>query len=115
MPNPSFTYTYSVEADVGAEEVWALYDDIASWPQWDAQAEWITREGPFRTGTTGAMKFRDQEPLPYRLVKVQRGREFVDETPVADLLVRVSHVLEPLARERVRITYAAEIDGPEDQ
>jgi len=110
-----FTYTYTVEADVGAEEIWALYEDTASWPSWDAQAEWVTREGPFRAGTTGAMKFRDQEPLSYRLVRVEPGREFVDETPAAELLVRVSHLLEPLARDRVRITYAAEIDGPERQ
>jgi hypothetical protein len=48
-------------------------------------------------------------------VKVEPGREFVDETPVAELPVRVSHMLEPLARDRVRITYAAEIDGPESQ
>jgi Polyketide cyclase / dehydrase and lipid transport len=111
----SFTYTHTLEADVGAEAVWSLYKDVGSWPLWDAQAEWVTREGPFRAGTTGAMKFRGQEPLSYRLAKVEPGREFVDETPVADLLVRVSHLLEPLAPERVRITYAAEIDGPADQ
>jgi uncharacterized protein YndB with AHSA1/START domain len=112
MTTSPFTYTYTVEAQVGAEDVWELYEDAASWPSWDAQAEWVTREGPFRAGTTGAMKFRGQEPLSYRLVKVEPGREFVDETPVAELLVRVSHLLEPLARDRVRITYAAEIDGP---
>jgi hypothetical protein len=115
MATSPFTYTHTVEAEVGAEDVWELYEDTASWPSWDAQAEWVTREGPFRAGTTGAMKFRGQEPLSYRLVKVKPGREFVDETPVAELLVRVSHLLEPLARDRVRITYAAEIDGPESQ
>jgi hypothetical protein len=115
MTTPSFSYTYTAEADVDAEAVWALYEDVASWPSWDAQAEWVTREGPFRAGTTGTMKFRDQEPLSYRLVKVEPGREFVDETPVAGLVVRVSHLLEPLAPERVRITHAAEVAGPEDQ
>jgi hypothetical protein len=115
MTTSPFAYTDTVEAQVGAEDVWELYEDAASWPSWDAQAEWVTREGPFRAGTTGAMKFRGQEPLSYRLVKVEPGREFVDETPVAELLVRVSHLLEPLARDRVRIMYAAEIDGPEGQ
>ncbi len=75
----------------------------------------MTRDGPFAPGTTGAMKFKGQEPLHYRLVKVEPGREFVDETPVGELVVRVSHLLEPLGRGRVRITYAAEIDGPEEQ
>jgi hypothetical protein len=60
------------------------------------------------------MKFKGQEPLDYRLANVEPGREFVDETPVGELVVRVVHRLEPLGPARVRITYSAEIDGPED-
>jgi hypothetical protein len=61
------------------------------------------------------MKFVGQLPLHYRLTKVEPQREFVDETPVGPLVVRVSHLLEPLPSGRLRITYAAEIDGAEDQ
>lgn len=111
----SFTYTHTVDADVGAEAVWALYEDVATWPEWDTEAEWVTRDGPFETGTTGEMKFKGQAPLRYRLAEVVPGRAFVDETPVGDLVVQVSHLLEPLGAERVRITYDARIDGPEDQ
>jgi hypothetical protein len=113
--SPSYTYTHTVEADLTADAIWALYEDVSSWPEWDAQAEWVTRDGPFVAGTTGAMKFKGQEPLDYRLAKVEPGREFVDETPVGELMVRVWHVLEPLGPGRVRITYSAEIDGPGDQ
>jgi hypothetical protein len=111
----SFAYTHTLEADVSADAVWALYDDVSTWPDWDAEAEWVTREGRFEAGAAGQMKFKGQEPLDYRLAKVEPGREFVDETPVGPLVVRVSHRLEPLGRERVRVTYAAEIDGPEEQ
>jgi hypothetical protein len=111
----SFTYKHAIEADVSAEAIWSLYEDVATWPEWDAEAEWVTREGPFEVGTTGQMKLEGQEPLRYRLAKVEPGREFVDETPVGELVVHVSHLLEPLGPERVRITYAAEIDGPEEQ
>ena len=95
--------------------IWALYEDVTTWPSWDAEAELITRDGPFQAGTTGTMKFVGQESLVYRLKKVEPVREFVDETPVGPLVVRVSHVLEPLPQGRSRITYSAEIDGPEDQ
>jgi hypothetical protein len=61
------------------------------------------------------MKFKGQEPLDYRLAKVEPGHEFVDETPVGELVVRVWHRLEPIGPGRVRITYSAEIDGPEDE
>jgi Polyketide cyclase / dehydrase and lipid transport len=111
----SYSYTHTVEADVSPEAVWSLYEDVSTWPSWDAQAELITRDGPFATGTTGTMKFAGQDPLHYRLTKVEPLREFVDETPVGELVVRVSHLLEPLPSGRLRLTYTAEIDGPEDQ
>jgi hypothetical protein len=75
----------------------------------------ITRDGPFANGSTGTMKFVGQDPLPYRLIKVEPQREFVDETPVGDIVVRVSHLLEPTGQGQLRIAYAAEIDGPSEQ
>jgi len=75
----------------------------------------ITRDGPFATGSTGTMKFVGQDPLPYRLIKVEPQREFVDETPVGDIVVRVSHLMEATGQGQLRITYAAEIDGPSEQ
>ena len=112
---PTYTYAHVIEDDVAPDAVWALYDDVSTWPAWDAQAEWVTRDGPFATGSAGEMKFRGMDPLPYRLTRVEPLREFVDETPVGDLVARVSHLLEPLAPRRLRITYAAEIDGPQPQ
>jgi hypothetical protein len=110
-----YTYTHTTEADVAAADLWSLYEDVSTWPLWDEQAELVTRDGPFEAGTSGTMKFTGQEPLAYRLATVTPGREFTDETPVGDLLVRVSHLLEPAGDGRTRITYSATIDGPEDQ
>lgn len=88
---------------------------MGSWPEWDAQAELITRDGPFAAGSAGTMKFVGQDPLPYRLTRVEPLREFVDETPIGDIVVRVCHRLEPVGQGRLRVTYSAEIDGPAGQ
>src|SRR3954451_13565290 len=111
-PAHTFTYSHTVEAAVPAEAIWALYEDTATWPLWDAEAELVTRDGPFAAGTTGTMQFRGQEPLRYRLRVVAPLREFVDEPPVEDIVVRVSHRLEPLDGGNLRLTYAAEVAGP---
>ncbi|HEX7211628.1 MAG TPA: SRPBCC family protein [Propionibacteriaceae bacterium] len=111
----TYSFTHSVETDVSPEAIWTLYEDVTSWPRWDAQAELITRNGPFEAGVTGTMKFVGQDPLPYRLARVEPPHIFVDETPVGALVVRVSHLLTPLPDGRLRIDYSAEIDGPEDQ
>lgn len=78
MITPSFTHTHTIETDVPVEAIWSLYEDVTTWPSWDAQAELITREGPFVAGSTGTMKFAGQDPLPYRLVTVEPLREFTD-------------------------------------
>jgi Polyketide cyclase / dehydrase and lipid transport len=111
----TYTYTHTIEADVSPESIWALYEDVTTWPDWDAEAEEITRDGPFVAGTTGTMTFKGPDPLHYRLAKVEPMREWVDETPVGEIVVTVSHRLEPLAGGRLRITYAAEINGPDEQ
>src|SRR5919204_2001105 len=105
MATTTFTYRHVVETDVSPEAVWSLYEDVTSWPSWDAEAELVTRDGPFATGVTGTMKFRGQDPLEYRLTHVEPLREFVDETPVGDVLVRVAHRLDPPDSGRLRITY----------
>ena len=114
ITSPAFSYVHTVETDVPAAAIWALYEDVRTWPLWDDQAEAVTRDGPFAAGTTGTMTFTGQDPLAYRLVKVEPEREFVDETPVGELVVTVSHLLEPAAGG-LRVTYAARIDGPADQ
>jgi hypothetical protein len=111
----SYSYRHSIETDVPPAAIWALYEDTSTWPSWDAQAELVTRDGPFAAGTTGTMKFLDQDLVEYRLTKVEPLHEFVDETPVDSLVVRVSHLLEPLPSGRLLLTYVAEIDGPEDE
>ncbi len=111
---PAFRYTHTVETDVPAAAIWALYEDVRTWPLWDEQAQAVTRDGPFAAGITGTMTFAGQEPLSYRLITVEREHEFTDETPVGDLVVRVSHRLDS-GGPRLRVTYAAEVDGPADQ
>jgi hypothetical protein len=42
----SYTYTHTVETDLTPEAIWALYEDVSTWPSWDAEGELITRDGP---------------------------------------------------------------------
>jgi hypothetical protein len=111
----AYCYSHSVDADIAPEAIWSLYEDLETWPLWDADIVGVTRDGPFATGTTGSLTFRGQEPLSYRLAEVQPLRSFADEVPVGKLTVRVAHLIEPLSSGSLRLTYTAEIEGPVDQ
>ena len=73
-------------------------------------------DGPFAGDTTATMVLPDRTKLRFRLVRVEPGRGFEDETEVPDagLLVRVQHLLQPLDDGRTHITYACSADGPDE-
>lgn len=112
VASPQYTYKHTVEAKVPAAAVWATYEDVTSWPVWEPGTEKITRDGPLTVGASGTFKFTGKSPLTYWLTEVEPLRGFTDETTLGEVLVRVSHRLEPGEDGRLRITHAAEIFGP---
>lgn len=109
-----WTYDYSAETTADPDAIFDLFRDVTSWPRWNAGVESMELDGPFAAGTTGTMKVPGQDPLRMRLVWVEPGRGFEDETdiPGAGIVVRVRHALAALDRGRTRITYGVTIDGP---
>ena len=108
-----WTYEHSIEAGADPAIVHRLLTDAATWPEWNSGVERIDMEGPFAAGTWATMHLPGQEALRFRLVWVEAGRGFEDETPIpgTDVVVRVRHALEPLDGGRTRVTYACSIDG----
>ncbi len=109
-----WTYEHSVESQADRDAVFALFSDVATWPEWNAGVERMELDGPFVADTAGTMVVPGQEPMAFRLIWVEEGRGFEDETavPSAGVVVRVRHSLEPLSDGGTRITYRCVIDGP---
>jgi hypothetical protein len=108
-----FTFAHSIESTASPARFWALYADPGTWPAWDPDAERVTLDGPFATGSGGTMKFTGQEPLTYTLADVQPERRFVDVTSVPGATIRFGHRIEPLAHG-VRVTHELEIEADEE-
>ncbi len=109
-----WTNEHTGATTASADQVFGLFQDVATWPQWNAGVERMEMDGPFIAGTTGTMMVPGQDPLAFRLVWVEDGHGFEDETELqeAAVTVRVRHLLEPLPRGGTRITYRCVIDGP---
>lgn len=108
-----WTHQYSSETTATPDAIFDLFERVDSWNEWNPGVERIDLNGPFASGTTGTMVMPGQESLAFRLVWVEAGRGFEDETEIreADVVVRVRHSLDVLPEGRTRITYAATIDG----
>jgi hypothetical protein len=109
-----WTYEHSVDTQADAAAVFSMFSDVPNWPEWNAGVERVDLDGPFVAGTPGSMVVPGQEPMAFRLIWVEEGWGFEDETAVPDVgvVVRVRHSLEPLDGGRTRITYRCVIDGP---
>jgi Polyketide cyclase / dehydrase and lipid transport len=106
--------THSLETNAPAAELFAQWQDTATWPEWNEGVQRIDLDGPFAAGTTGRMLLPDGDELAFTLIWVEDKVGFEDETPVPDagIVVRVRHYLEATDTGGTRIVYAAHIDGP---
>lgn len=112
MNQDHFGTEYSIETAATREALWGIFKDVPGWTRWNAGIEDIAIEGPFEVGTWFTMKPPGEEALRSKLVDVRENECFVDETRVGDLVVTVTHRLDPLASGRTRVTYAIEVQGP---
>ncbi len=107
----SFSYAHSIVTQAAPGALWRLYTDPATWPEWDPDAELVTLDGPFATGSTGTMKFTGQDPLAYTLEDVETNARFTDVTSVPGATIRFGHRIERLDGEGTRLTHELTIDA----
>ena len=101
----------TVETTAAAEDVWALWADVAGWPRWNGDIERIELRGPFAAGSTIVMTPIGDEPVELRIAEAVEPTLFVDEADGGDFVVRTTHRVEPLGARRNRVVYRMEISG----
>jgi uncharacterized protein YndB with AHSA1/START domain len=91
--------------------VWAVWTDVARWPQWDVSKEIARLDGPFEPGASGWAKQRGNLGGTFTITAVEPGRRWVSECPLPFGRVVFGHSLEPLAKDRVRVVKTVEVEG----
>jgi hypothetical protein len=108
-----WTTEHSIETAASPEAIWRLWSDVGRWPEWNADLERAELSGSFAVGSVITMFSHHQEPIELRIAEVREPERFVDEADLGDVVVRTTHRVARLERERSRIVYAMEITGPE--
>ncbi len=97
------------EADPAA--VWAVWTDVARWPEWDVSKEVARLDGPFAPGVSGWAKQRANLGGSFTITVVDPGRRWVSECPLPLGKVVFDHLLEPLTGGRVRVVKKVGVHG----
>ncbi len=91
--------------------VWAVWTDVARWPEWDVSKEIARLDGPFAPGVSGWAKQRSTLGGAFTITAVEPGRRWVSECPLPLGSVVFDHLLEPLSGGRVRVVKKVDVHG----
>ena len=102
---------HTLETTAPPEQIWALMEKVANWPQWDTGLTWAELPGSFAPGAQGTMKFRSESPRSFLLsaVVAEQGFTALIRFPLAE--VRHIHWQET-SQIGTRMTHRIEIRGP---
>jgi len=85
---------HSLETNAAPEAVWRRWVDVGTWPDWDRALEGAGIDGPFQVGTGGHLKLQDGRRLPFRIVALAPGRDFVLECRLPGAVLHLAHGVE---------------------
>jgi hypothetical protein len=69
--------------------------DMATWPEWNLDTEWVRLDGPFTQGATGTLKPKGGPKVRFVVESLVQDKEFVDVSRLAGArLVFAHHVTE---------------------
>ncbi len=69
-------------------ERWA---DVATWPEWNTDTEWVRLDGPFGQGTTGTLKPKGGPKVRFTVERLVPGQEFLDVSRLAGARLVFDH------------------------
>lgn len=103
--------TESIFIDASADSVFAIYADVAHWPDWDPDTRAASIDGAFTSGARGRLVPGKGFPVPMLFTSVEPGRGFTVVSRVLFSTMTFAHVLRPHGRGVVA-THGVAFQGP---
>ena len=98
--------------DLPAEAFFDRWADVATWPEWNTDTEWVRLDGPFRTGATGVLKPKGGPRTRFVVASLEPGREFTDVSQLAGAKLTFQHLISPEPDGRITVAVQVTIEGP---
>ena len=92
-------------------QLWALYAEPATWPQWDHEIAEVTIEGPVAVGNRGRLKPVIGPSASFTFTEINPGVGFTNVTGLPLARLTLAHHIEAAASGS-RFTHHVTITGP---
>jgi uncharacterized protein YndB with AHSA1/START domain len=95
------------------QQVWSVWSDMASYPDWDPREEELRFDGPLEPGATGYSKQKGgRSGSEFTVVRVEPGHRWTNETPLPGGKLVIDHTLEDTGDDAVLVTKTYTAHGP---
>src|SRR5689334_10598985 len=88
----------------------ARWGDMATWPEWNTDTEWVRLDGPFAAGATGQLKPKGGPTVRFTVAALT-DRSFVDVSHHLGARLTFDHAIEPTATGGARIRVSISMSG----
>jgi len=101
----------SIYIEASPDTVFAIYSDVARWPEWDPDTRAASIDGPFASGAHGRLVPDKGFPVPMQFTSVEQGRGFTLASRVLFSTMLFGHSLRPTGAG-VTATHWVSFHGP---
>jgi hypothetical protein len=98
------------ESSAPPSAFFARWGDMATWPEWNADTEWVRLDGPFAQGATGELKPKGGPKVKFEVVTLN-DNEFVDVSRLLGAKLTFAHHIAPTAAG-TEVAVDVSLDGP---
>src|SRR4051794_38484207 len=86
--------------------------DMATWPEWNLDTEWVRLDGEFAEGATGTLKPKGGPKVKFVVARLVPGREFVDVSRLLGAKLTFDHQVTPGSGGGCTVRVQVSITGP---
>ena len=90
----------------------ARWADMATWPEWNSDTEWVRLDGPFTAGSTGVLKPKGGPKVKFVIATLVPDREFTDVSLLAGARLTFRHLIQPLPEGGSTVHVTVTLAGP---
>jgi hypothetical protein len=89
----------------------ARWGDMATWPEWNADTEWVRLDGPFTAGSTGVLKPKGGPKTKFVITELT-DQVFTDVSLLMGARLTFHHTVAPTADGGTEVSVTVTLTGP---
>lgn len=103
--------TATVTSSAAPSAFFAEWADMASWPEWNLDTEWVRLDGPFVEGAGGELKPKGGPKVRFVVARLVDGEEFTDVSTLLGARLTFRHLVS-VVDGLTTVAVEATLEGP---